>query len=140
LAIAVLRFPALAAADEPSVASLIDQLAEVYAVGVGFHLMAWADGFIGVDEEPRFQGGILGSEKPVVSPPLRALVQKGLAALPELINHLSDRRETKVTIGGFMSMWHSDEYDPRQHPPLRYLPGPKPDPVYDPSRERHLKE
>ncbi len=55
--------------------------------------------------------------KPVVSPPLRSLVQKGVAALPELIDHLSDRRETKLRMGGFMGMWRSDEYDPRQHAP-----------------------
>ncbi len=140
VAVASLIAAALTRAEEPGIARLIDQLAEVSEAGIGFHPTAWANGFIAVDEEPGFQGGIIGSQKPVASPPLRSLVQKGVAALPELIDHLSDRRETKLTMGGFMGMWHSDEYDPRRRAPLKYLPGPKPSPKYDPSRERPVRE
>jgi hypothetical protein len=140
IAVATPITAAFTRADEPGVAKLIDQLAEVGEAGIGFHPTAWADGFIAVDQEPGFQGGIISSQKPVVSPPLRSLVQKGVAALPQLIDHLSDRRETKLTMSGFMGMWHSDEYDPRRRAPLKYLPGPKPSPKYDPSRERPVRE
>jgi hypothetical protein len=138
-AVAALVAPVLTRPDEPGVAKLIDQLTDVGEAGIGFHPTAWADGFIGVDVEPAFHGGIIGSQKPVISSPLRALVQMGVAALPQLIDHLSDRRETKLKMGGFMGMWHSDEYDPRRRPAQEYLPGPKPSPKFDPSRERHVR-
>src|SRR5260370_34615705 len=88
------------------------------------HSTAWTSGFIAVDEEPRFHGGILVSEKPVVNPAMRDLVRMGIAALPDLLNHLSDSRPTGLTVRsrrfddgqgriGFMGIWHSDEYSSR---------------------------
>ena len=47
---------------------------------------------------------------------MKELVKRGVKALPDLIAHLSDERETKSSISanGFAgATWHSDEYDPR---------------------------
>jgi hypothetical protein len=56
------------------------------------------------------------------SRPRRELVAMGVAALPDLLDHLSDRRETKLLVKHdtpFGAMWHSDEYDPRSRDPRR---------------------
>jgi hypothetical protein len=96
---------------------LIDGLQDEGAEGVGTHSMVWANGFLATDEEPQFRGGMLGSAKPAASPVMKELVKRGLAALPGLLDHLTDHRPTrlvvKLPIGGFGGMWHSDEYEPR---------------------------
>jgi hypothetical protein len=91
--------PIHALAADPEVIQLIDQLLNVGSEGIGFHPTAWAGGFMAIDEEPQFRGGIIGSRKPIVLPAMRALVKKGPAALPDLIAHLTDRRDTKVFSG-----------------------------------------
>lgn len=97
-----------------STEDLITKLTEESNQGIGSHATAWASGFLAIDDEPRFNGGILGSAKPAVSPVMRELVGRGLAALPVLINHLTDSRSTRLTVGdGFMGKWFADEYDAR---------------------------
>jgi hypothetical protein len=101
---------------DPKVVALIDRLIEVADEGPGTHSTAWASGFMAVDEDFRFRGGILGSKKPVVHPAMRDLVRMGVAALPDLLRHLSDPRETRLVLQHkepFGAAWHSDEYDPR---------------------------
>lgn len=115
-------------AGDPEVNRLIDRLTQVGEEGLGYQATAWGAGFIPVEMEPEFRGGILGSQRPVVDPAMRELVRKGVAALPDLIDHLSDRREAKIRMRGFMGMWHSDEYDPRRRPPPRYVAGRSPVP------------
>ena len=93
---------------------LIDRLVHESAEGIGSNTMSWAEGFMAIDEEPRFAGGILGTKKPRVSPIMRELVRRGVAALPSLIKHLTDARPTKLVVGrGFMGKWFGDEYDCR---------------------------
>jgi hypothetical protein len=100
-----------------SVKELIDGLQDEGAEGLGTHSTAWADGFIAIDAEPQFRGGMLGSAKPAASPVMKELVRRGLAALPELLDHLTDRRPTRLVVKlsseMFGAMWHSDEYEPR---------------------------
>jgi hypothetical protein len=100
-----------------SVEELIAGLQAESDEGLGTHSAAWASGFIAIDEEPRFRGGILGSAKPVVSPVMKELVSRGVAAMPELLDHVNDHRPTRIVVklrlGGFGCMWHSDEYSPR---------------------------
>jgi len=108
------------------VAELIEKLQEVSEEGVGFHSTASESAFIATEDDAKFDGGVLGSRKPAVSPVMRELVKKGVEAIPELINHLSDSRETKVTVGatGFhTAIWHSDEYDPRHADPKLHPAG-----------------
>ena len=93
---------------------LITRLTEESNQGIGSHTTAWASGFLAIDDEPRFSGGMLGSAKPVASPVMRELVRRGLAGLPLLIDHLTDSRPTKLTVGdGFTGKWFADEYDAR---------------------------
>lgn len=110
--------------DDLTVVELIDRLADVSEEGVGTHSTAWTSDFIAVNNEvPRFRGGVLGSKPPVVHPVMRELVRRGAASLPDLLAHVSDRRLTRLKVGGsniggtngfaFGAMWHSDEYDCR---------------------------
>ncbi len=69
---------------------LIHRLRDISDEGIGTHSTAWASGFLAIDEEPRFNGGVFGSRKPTVSPIMRELVRRGVAALPELLEHLQD--------------------------------------------------
>ena len=95
---------------------LIDQFTNAREQGLGSHATALAGGFAAVEMPPEFQGGVLGSAPPVVSPVMRELVRRGTAALPALIAHLQDARETALIVGadGFLDvLWLSDEYDPR---------------------------
>jgi hypothetical protein len=95
---------------------LIDQLVTVSEYGVGFHPTAWASGFVAVEDEPSFEGGILGSKKPRVHPAMKELVGRGVRALSDLMDHLSDKRKTGLSISahGFSgATWHSDEYHSR---------------------------
>lgn len=102
-----------------SAEELIDGLQDEATEGLGTHSTAWADGFIASTEGPRFRGGMLGTAKPVVSLVMKELVSRGVTAMPELLDHLTDRRLTHLVIKlphDFIgAMWHSDEYDPR-HP------------------------
>ena len=108
-----------------STEDLIGRLQDESSEGIGTESMAWASGFMAIDDKPQFRGGILGSAKPAVSPVMRELVRRGTGALPSLIEHLSDSRPTKLTVGkGFIGKWFGKEYDPKvrvpgAHPGLR---------------------
>jgi hypothetical protein len=104
---------------------LINRLTDISSEGIGFHSMALSSGFLPIEEEPRFQGGVLGSSKPEASPVAREIVRRGLAAMPDLLKHLDDSRQTKLIVGGkfFLDKWHSDEYDPRYHDPRKHPAG-----------------
>jgi hypothetical protein len=106
---------------------LIDRLRLESQGGIGTQSTSTFSGFLPLDDNPRFQGGILGSAGPYKSAPLTELVRRGVAALPALIKHLSDTRPTKLTVGeksiaGRITIviggrFFLDEYDPRSpHP------------------------
>ncbi|HEY1793323.1 MAG TPA: hypothetical protein VGG34_10430 [Opitutaceae bacterium] len=97
-----------------STTELIGRLQDESNQGVGTHATALVSGFIPLDVPARFGGGILGSRAPSVSPIMAALVSRGVEALPDLLEHLSDSRPTKLVVGqGFMGKWFGSEYDPR---------------------------
>jgi len=112
-------------AGDPALASLssetlVERLVEESSEGIGSHSTAWFGGFIAINETPRFHGGVLGAAKPKVSPVMRELVRRGVAALLVLIRHLTDARPTKLTVGeGFMGRSFRDEYSPRYVDPNR---------------------
>src|SRR4051794_436560 len=71
---------------------LIARLTEVSEAGVGTDPSDWP---------PRFAGPIrlvrVGrAAPPAVHPAMRELIRRGLAALPELLGHVSDSRQTKL--------------------------------------------
>lgn len=103
-------------AADPEIEKLIDRLVDLGDETTGAHSTAWGGQFMAIDEEPEFHGGIIGSKPPSVDANMRKLVQLGVKALPSLMKHLDDKRETKLVtkheqwIG---AMWYSDEYDSR---------------------------
>lgn len=90
---------------------LIDQLVKVSDP------TALGSGFIAVDGELEFEGGILGSVRPSGDPAIKELVRRGVESLPDLISHLADDRKTGLSIEefgfAFGAKWHSDEYHSR---------------------------
>lgn len=123
----ILAFATMAsAADDLSatpVEKLIDALAEIDSQTLGLHGTAAVFSFIAEDKPPKFGGGVLGSAAPTIPPPMRELARRGLEALPDLINHLDDKRPTKLTIGKdwFMFRCYNDEYDPKTRPKQEQL-------------------
>lgn len=99
-----------------TIAQLIDDLTTIDSSGVGYHPTASTSAFVAEDTPPRFRGGVLGSREPTIHPAFRELVKRGAASLPELIKGLSDKRETKLKVGGdfFMFQCFSNEYDLKQ--------------------------
>jgi hypothetical protein len=102
------------------VEALIDQLTEVDAQTAGIHSTAWFRGFIGVENPPAMVGGVFGSDAPKTFPQMQELVRRGISAVPALIEHLDDKRPTKLTVGGdfpsggfFMFAYFDVEYDPK---------------------------
>jgi len=110
--------------DQRTITELIDDLTQIDSESLGINSAAVYEGFIGNDQVPSFQEGLLGVPAPKVSLQMRELVRRGPAALPELIRHLDDRRPTSLQVGNssnssgatghfFMFTLFSDEYDPR---------------------------
>jgi hypothetical protein len=98
---------------------LVSDLALIDAPAPGLTGMANYSTFMAEDEEPGFSGGVLGVPRPTISPQMRELVRRGLAALPVLIRHLDDRRATKLTIEDSQILTYrvfGEEYDPRTRP------------------------
>jgi hypothetical protein len=79
-------------------AQLIDDLQNLESPTAGLHPTAWVSQFLAQETEPQFGGGIIGSQRPVVFAPMRELVVRGAAAIPEILRHLDDARPTKLEI------------------------------------------
>jgi hypothetical protein len=110
--------------SQKSVAELIDELIQINAQSQGINSAAIYEGFIADDSPSSFEVGVLGVAPTKVPAQMRELVRRGPVALPELIQHLDDKRPTKLEVGNkpsgkqvgvdaFMFMYFSDEYDPR---------------------------
>jgi hypothetical protein len=110
--------------SQKSVAELTDELTQINAQSQGINSAAIYEGFIAEDSPSSFEVGVLGVAPTKVPPQMRELVRRGAVALPELIQHLDDKRPTKLEVGNkpsgkqvgvdaFMFMYFSDEYDPR---------------------------
>lgn len=94
-------------------ANLIDDLVDIDAQAPGLHSTALVRTFIADNSPSEFAGGVIGSVAPKSFPQMTELVRRGVRSLPLLIQHLDDKRPTKLTVGGdfFMFMYFSDEYD-----------------------------
>jgi hypothetical protein len=117
-----------------SVGELIDDLVNIDAQSTGLHstLLLRADTFIAEDSVDHVQGGVFGSAAPKRFSQMVELVRRGASALPLLIEHIGDKRTTKLTVGSygprssarvpgtffFASQYFGDEYDPKTNPTL----------------------
>jgi hypothetical protein len=110
---------------EMSVSVLIDRLVNVDTLGIGYHPYEQHGSaepfFIPVDPAASYATDPLDKDSdgwyppyvPVVPLELREIVSRGLAALPELINHVDDPRETKFRVRTHL---YDDRYIPRKLP------------------------
>ena len=101
------------APETDSVAAVIDKLPEVAEQDVGYMATMSGSGFLplGTSEAGAF---LLGQQPARSSGTLRQLVAKGTAAIPDLVAHLDDQRETRIQLefdAGFGGMFFVDEYD-----------------------------
>jgi len=99
-------------AIDPETEALIDKLTDVVEVGYGY-----AGGFGGSQFLPDKNSGaigvlLFGSQRPKNSETLEAIVRRGAKAMPSLLKHLDDPRETKIpAMSGMMWTIYPDEYD-----------------------------
>jgi hypothetical protein len=111
---------------------LIDELVTLDAEVVGAYIFSGPqlNQFLANDQLPAIQDNVKGlnfkGSLPGTPPPaMRQLVKMGVPAVPSLLDHLTDARETKLVIehrdpvGG---MQYGDEYDPRYRGDLAGAP------------------
>jgi hypothetical protein len=98
---------------------LIDDLTSIDTLSPGVDPDDVYSGFIASEKPLKLQMGLLGPPVPAVPPSMRDIVRLGVAALPALIDHLSDGRPTRFkikpddpaeTVGG---TYFGTEYEPR---------------------------
>lgn len=104
--------------------SLINKLSEISEIGYGY-----CEGFTGFQFLPQPDSDqitmvVQGSRSPKRSSTLEKIVKQGIAAVPLLLKHLDDDRETRIpTQKGMMWQRFADEYDfnrrTRKSPPDR---------------------
>jgi ankyrin repeat protein len=104
--------PPQADADK-DVAGLIDQLPRIAEGDVGYMPTMSGSGFLPL-RTSEMGTALLGQRPPASSETMRRLVAHGAAAIPNLVAHLDDKRETKITLEhefGIGGMFFDDEYD-----------------------------
>jgi hypothetical protein len=110
----VLWLGSFGAPDPPSkeVKKLIDELAEVSELGVGYSTLSSGVQFLPQADSEEIGALVLGSPPPRKSPALEKLVRQGAGAVPTLLEHLDDKRMTRIPpIKGMMWMWFIDHHD-----------------------------
>jgi ankyrin repeat protein len=130
--------------QQPSVApkpvdipKLIDKLVEVTEQDGGYSgSSSSGPGFSPLEREAPFNGGLLFQKPLVRSDALRLIVKEGVRAVPYLIEHLNDTRETKVRIeGGWLFSFGSGfDCNPRTDSAFR----PKSDRIDDDESGYHI--
>ncbi len=102
---------------EKSNQELIEMLLIIDQQTIGLHGTASMNTFLAEGLKPKFSSGVISSQAPIEYPQMKELVSRGVEALPLLLKHLDDKRETKLRIGEgeFTFIWSSygEEYDPR---------------------------
>jgi tetratricopeptide (TPR) repeat protein len=91
-------------------AALIDELAGLDRPAPGIAGLVRYEGFMAEDQLP----GVLRVPPPEIPPAMRELVRRGVAALPVLIQHLDDRRATKIVFDTPPFKLMGRDYDPRK--------------------------
>lgn len=100
-----------AAADEP-IERLVDKLIEVSEPGFGYSGYFAGSEFLPYDDTGEVGTLVLGAAQRARSETLRAIVEKGVDAVPVLLTHIGDERKVKMKpMSGMMWMSFADEYD-----------------------------
>lgn len=101
-----------------SLQQLVDALVDIDAQTVGLHSTLRFRTFIADGSPEDVLGGIFSSPAPRRFPQMVELVRRGAAALPVLMAHLDDTRETRLIVGRnfFSSRVFRAEYDFRYRP------------------------
>ena len=100
------------AALDPSTEGLMDELPQISQIGYGYSAMFSGSQFLPEPDSSEVHTLVLGSQAPTNSAILESIVRRGVIAVPSLLKHLDDARETKVPpLSGMMWMSFADEYD-----------------------------
>ena len=92
--------------------TLIEQLPKISQIGYGYSAMFSGSQFLPEPNSSEVHTLLLGSEAPTNSAVLENIVRGGVLAVPSLLKHLEDARETKIpAISGMMWISFADEYD-----------------------------
>ena len=103
----------VAADAEKEISGLIDKLPQIAEGDVGYMPTRSGSGFLPLGKSET-GALLLGQEVPTGSDTMRRIVEHGAVAIPQLIAHLDDKRETKMKLKhelGIGGMFFEDEYD-----------------------------
>ncbi len=110
--IAALQILGSVSIADDEVAELIEKLVEVTEPGFGYSGYFSGSEFLPYNDTEQMGTLVLGATKRSRSDALRKIVGKGVAAVPTLLKHMSDKRKIKMKpLSGMMWMNFSDEYD-----------------------------
>lgn len=91
---------------------LIEQLPKISKIGYGYSAMFSGSQFLPDTNSAQVGTLVLGSQAPANSPVLEAIVERGILAVPALLKHLDDARETQIPpLSAIQWMEARDEYD-----------------------------
>jgi len=100
------------AAIDPGTEGLIDRLPQISQIGYGYSAMFSGSQFLPEPDASEVHTLVLGSQAPTNSSILESIVRRGATAVPSLLKHLDDARETRILpLSGMMWMSFADEYD-----------------------------
>ncbi len=98
--------------EKPSISELINSLVCIEELGFGYSTMFAGSQFLPSKNSSRWLTGIIGSPSPKESEYLKLIVTRGADAIPFLVQHLDDKRSTKIEpVSGIMWTAWDDEYD-----------------------------
>jgi hypothetical protein len=108
---ATLASPTSVAMDSQT-ESLIGRLPEISEIGYGYSAMFSGSQFLPEPDSSEVHTLVFGSQAPANSAILEGIVRRGAVAVPSLLKHLNDDRETKIPpLSGMMWTSFADEYD-----------------------------
>lgn len=91
---------------------LIGKLVEISEPGFGYSGSFSGSEFLPYDDTGQMSTLIVGAAHSRRSDVLRAIVKRGVTAVPNLLNHINDKRPTQIpSVSGMMWISFSDEYD-----------------------------
>ena len=98
--------------EKPSISELINSLVCIEELGFGYSTMFAGSQFLPSKNSSRWLNGMIGSPSPKESEYLKLIVSRGADAIPFLVQHLDDKRSTKIEpVSGIMWTAWDDEYD-----------------------------